>query len=93
MVSREIHSPSRQNWKYVHVLVWEEHHGPVPPGHCVAFCNGDKGDIRVENLELLTRAERMRRNTIHRYPPELRSAIRLVGKLNRVVARAEEGRA
>lgn len=48
---------SRFNWKYKHVLVWEEHNGPVPEGHAVIFKNGDTSDIRIENLALVTRAE------------------------------------
>lgn len=76
---------SRFNWKYVHVLLWEEQHGPVPPGHCLVFRNGNKVDIRVDNLELITRAERMRRNTIHRYSPELKEVIRLNAKLKRTI--------
>jgi hypothetical protein len=26
---------SRHNWKFVHVIVWEEHHGPVPRGYAI----------------------------------------------------------
>jgi hypothetical protein len=29
--------PSRFNWRFVHVLVWETAHGPVPTGHAVTF--------------------------------------------------------
>lgn len=76
---------SRQNWAFVHVLVWEAAHGPVPAGHAVVFRNGNKADIRIGNLELITRAELMRRNTVHRFPPELKSAIRAVSKLNKTI--------
>nr|WP_288356107.1 HNH endonuclease signature motif containing protein [uncultured Pseudomonas sp.] len=70
-----------RDWKGVHILLWEEAHGPVPSGHCLAFRDGNKRNITLENLELITRAERMRRNTIHRYPPELKGAIRTLGRL------------
>lgn len=76
---------SRQNWAFVHVLVWEAAHGPVPDGHAVVFRNGNKADIHIDNLELITRAELMRRNTVHRFPPELKSAIRAVSKLNKTI--------
>lgn len=77
--------PSRFNWKFVHVLVWEEKHGPVPPGHCLCFKNGNKADTRIENLELISRADRMRRNTIHNLPPALKQASQLVGAVRRQI--------
>jgi len=81
---------ARKNWAFVHVLVWEAAHGPVPPGHVVVFRNGNKADIQLGNLELITRAELMRRNSIHRYPPELKSAIRAVSQLTKKIRHAEE---
>jgi len=77
------------DWKAVHVLLWEEHHGPVAINLCVCFKDGNKSHIVLENLELITRAERMRRNTIHRYPEELKSVIRAVSKLQRTIREAE----
>lgn len=79
-----------RDWKGVHIILWEEHHGPVPAGHAVVFMNRDKTDICIENLELLSRGELMRRNTIHRYPPALKSVIRLAGKLKRTIEAANE---
>lgn len=76
-------------WKGVHRLVWEAANGPVPAGHVVVFRPGrattDVSRITLDALELVTRAELMRRNTIHRYPAELKQTIRLVGKLRRVI--------
>lgn len=77
---------SRFNWRYVHVLEWERANGrPVPAEHAVVFRNGDKTDIRPENLELLNRRELMARNTVHNLPPELVEVVRLKGVLQRQI--------
>lgn len=78
-----------KDWIAVHTLLWEEHNGCVPNGHCLCFKDGNKQNIVIENLELITRAERMRRNSIHRYPPELKDAIRTVAKLKRTIKEVE----
>ena len=80
---------SRRNWRFVHVLLWEEHNGPVPAGHAVRFVNGDRRDIRIENLELIDRRDLMRRNTLHRYPKDVALAIQLRGALNRQINKRE----
>ncbi|TAN50871.1 MAG: HNH endonuclease [Methylococcaceae bacterium] len=82
-----------QRWRFVHLLLWEEVHGPVPPGYAVVFCNGNRADVRIENLELISRADLCRRNTIHRFPPELKAAMRTLGKLKRAIEAAHEKQA
>lgn len=73
------------DWRPVHWLVWEEHNGPVPEGHIVIFKNHDHDDIRIENLECITRAENMWRNQYQRYPEPIAAAIQLRGALNRQI--------
>lgn len=80
--------PARR-WVAVHRLVWEAAHGPIPRGHLVVFRPGmhttSVEAITLDRLELITRAENMRRNTIHRYPDELKSAIRLIKRAERAL--------
>lgn len=83
--------PSRFNWKYVHTLTWEAANGPVPRGQAVAFKDHDKNDTRIENLELVTRQELMRRNTVHNLPPELARVVQLRGALIRQINRRARG--
>lgn len=77
--------PAVYNWEFNHVLLWERHNGPVPAGHKVVFRNGDKADIRIENLECITHAEMMRRNTRHRYPEEINRMIVAKAVLTRAI--------
>lgn len=79
------HGKRSEKWRPVHVLLWESVHGPIPDGHIVVFANRVQRDIRPENLELISRAENMRRNSIHRYPKELVGLMKTAGKLRRVI--------
>lgn len=76
---------SRRNWRYVHALVWEEHHGQIPPGYAVTFRNGDKTDVRIENLELVSRKQMMLRSSVHNLPKPLAQLIQLKGALQRQI--------
>ncbi len=49
-------------WRPVKDMVWEAANGPIPSGHFVVCANRDKGDLRLENLLLVDRAENLRRN-------------------------------
>lgn len=44
--------------KAIHRQIWEQHRGPIPKGWLIYFLNGDKSDVRLENLA-----------AIPRYPP------------------------
>ena len=73
-----------------HRMIWEKHNGPIPKGHIVRFKNRNKLDIRIENLELVTCAQNMEDNTIHNYPPELKTAMRRISKLKRMIKKYEQ---
>lgn len=75
----------RHDWRQVHVMLWEQNNGPVPAGFILVFRDRNKQNIQLDNLELITRAENCRRNSIHRYPPELKQAIRRLKKLKRTI--------
>ena len=59
----------------------------MPQGHAVVFKNGNKADIRIENLELITRRELMARNTVHNLPPAIVQVVQLRGALVRQINR------
>ncbi len=79
--------PLQARWRAVHLVVWEAAHGRIPRGHAVVFKNGDKRDVRLDNLECITRRELMARNTVHRLPKPLAESIQLIGALRRKINR------
>lgn len=79
--------PLQARWRAVHQLVWEAAHGPVPRSHAIVFKNGDKRDIRLDNLECVTRAALMMRNTVHNLPKPLAQTVQLLGALRRKINR------
>lgn len=91
-VSDTGHPP--RDWLAVHRLVWIAAHGPVPAGHVVVFKPGkrttDAVAITPDVLELVTRRELLRRNSIHNLPGELVETIRLVGAIRRRINRHKE---
>jgi hypothetical protein len=86
-ISDTRHVPWTRNWVVEHVRLWEEVNGPLPKGHALAFKNGDRTDLRLDNIECFTRRELMARNSVHNLPKELRSTIQLLGALNRQINR------
>lgn len=74
------------DWQRVDALIWIEAHGPIPDGYMVVV--KDKYQpVTLENLELLDRAGLMKRNSYHRYPPEVARLYQLKGAINRQVNR------
>lgn len=65
--------PKRVNWVQKHVLLWEQHNGPVPEGCVVKFLDDDRTNITIENLQLITKAQnaRMNQNGFHGPDPEM----------------------
>lgn len=51
-----------RTWKEKHVLLWEQHHGPVPKGHVLLFKDQNSDNITLENLQLISRKLLLRLN-------------------------------
>jgi hypothetical protein len=46
-----------KKWKGDHILLWEQHFGPVPKGQCIIFIDGDKSKVEIDNLAMVSRGE------------------------------------
>jgi HNH endonuclease len=80
--------PARR-WVAVHRMVWQAAHGSIPAGHVVAFKAGRhtvvEAEITLDAVELVSRSELMKRNSLHNLPKELVQLVQLRGALNRKI--------
>lgn len=77
---------TRRDYVPVHRIVWRDAGRDIPPGHALVFKDGNKRNFDLDNLELVTRQELMRRNSYHNnYPKEVGEIIQLRSALNRKI--------
>ena len=86
-VRKVVHTGRDSDWVFVHRLNWEAVHGPIPPGHVLAFRDGDMRNASVDNLELITARENLRRNSVHQLPRPLRDLCFTHGLITREINR------
>lgn len=79
----------RDSWMVMARFVWWTETGHMPSrDEVVRTRNGDPSDTRIENLELLSRAENARRNSLWtKYPHEVARLFQLKGAIRRQVNR------
>ena len=53
---------SKANWQLLHVYLWLEAGNTIPENHIVVFKDKNSSNCTLENLELITRSENLRRN-------------------------------
>lgn len=46
-----------ERWEFIHRRVWEDHNGPIPDGMYITFKDGNKENVSIENLMMITKAE------------------------------------
>ena len=84
--------PNHVRWIPVTRLVWEQHHGPVPPKHIVVFADSKQAttvleEITVDKIICISRAENARRNSAAAHSTEYGKLAQLKGAITRQVNR------
>jgi hypothetical protein len=69
------------DWQLYHRYIWQQANGPIPEGYILVFKDRNSLNCTLENIELITYDENMRRNTIQRYPAPLKQVMKLTKKL------------
>jgi hypothetical protein len=89
-VYKYIKLKGKKQMQFLHLHLWNQAHGKVPSGKIIVFKDRNSMNCVIENLEAITRRENMMRNTIQRYPEEIKHAIRTISKLNRKINQHEK---
>lgn len=75
-------------WRLLHREVWKQHHGSYPRrDRPIVFVDGNKQNCAISNLECISRATLMKRNTVHNLPKPVALLVQLRGALNRKINR------
>lgn len=82
---------SKAKWEPLHIHLYRTAIGEIPKGGVVAFKDGDTMNTDISNLELITMQENMLRNSIQRYPEEVKTVMRLIGKLKKTINTEQHG--
>jgi hypothetical protein len=71
---RELKTAEPKTWRPVHVLIWEQRHGPVVKGMCIIFRDGDKNNLAIDNLAQVSRSElaRLNKNGYGKLHPDIK---------------------
>lgn len=80
---------TKHDYVAVHRLAWIERHGPIPAGCAIVFRDGNPSNLDIGNLECVTRAELMRRNSCHNYGKEIAQLVQLRGAITRQINKRE----
>lgn len=73
------------HWILYHQKVWMDHNGPIDDGYIVCFKDGNTLNCNIDNLEMISRQENARRNSIHQYPKDIQELVKLKNKLNKKI--------
>jgi len=79
-----------KGFEFVHKLIWKQHHGDIPKGMFVVFKDRNQQNLVIENLELIDRAENMRRNSVQNLPKEILEVIHIKKSITRKINQLEK---
>ena len=57
-------------WRRKHIVIWEASNGPVPKDHMILFADGNKSNMNLDNLLLVSRRELAAMNKKHLIFPD-----------------------
>lgn len=83
----EIKVSDPDKWRLKQLVIWEEAYGAIPKGHRLVFLDGDKLNVTLDNLQMITQSQLARLNQHHLISdnPELtKTGIIIAGIYNKI---------
>lgn len=74
-------TPTR--YKAKHIVVWEQHNGPIPEGYNIRFFDGNCRNCDIDNLFIISKSENLRLNQsgFNDLPVDLKPSALILAKL------------
>lgn len=72
---------SENEWIPLHHKIWIKANGDIPDDHIIIFKDGDRYNVNIDNLQMISKTEHIERNRDSKYPIELRELIRIKNQL------------
>jgi hypothetical protein len=83
---QKIKIAERDQWELLHREVWKRETGSYPPDDCVIiFKDGNNQNCDISNIEMITKVEHMKRNSVQNLPKPLKQVIALRAAIRRKV--------
>lgn len=85
-----VYIKTESGFKPKHQYLYQQHFGEIPKNHIVIFKDNDKYNFDIENLELISRSDNMKRNSIWNMPEELKEVVILKKTLMKIINGKEQ---
>jgi hypothetical protein len=72
---------SDSNWHLLHRVIWQLHNGKIPENMKITFIDGNSLNCQINNLQMVSYADLMRKNSHVNIPSEILEVIKLKNKL------------
>lgn len=75
-----------------HRLIWEQANGAIPKGMILYFKDNNKQNLSLDNLELITKQENLKRNRTNHFalPANLKNLVKAKNKLTKKIKQYEQ---
>lgn len=83
-----------RDWKQLHRIIWEEANGPIPDGHLITFKDGNRMNVSLDNLEIVTKGEsiELTRRGLRTNDKDLTETGILIARLNCKISKLKKRR-